>query len=225
MKNVIVFDVENVLFNVNYVKGCLRRRDEKMGEMDEFKRSYGERSREKYLDESYKKVRLYKKIKDSVKDLMEIRGRFGGKIKLYVISEFKNEWVWKLMKLNGISVDGIYSNIEKCNEEVGFEGKDVVYLSGLKERVEEGKKIGVNSVLCKWGNKNVRKEEGIENGEDLLRSVGIIKVDNEKKEEGVDLENNGNEVEEKSESNSEIVFEEKVVIEVEEKESGINWDI
>jgi len=205
MKNVLVFDVENVLFNVNYVKGALRRRDENLIVMDEFEKSYGERSREKYLDESFKKVKLYKKVREGVKDLIEIKRRMGGKVKVYVVSEFKNEWVWRLMRVNGMSVDGVFGSIEKFKKEVDIEGKDVVYFSGVVERVNNGEEIGVKSVLCKWGKKYGKRVEGICEEDEMLREIGIRKnvENNEKKEE-------------------EVVFEESIVesVEVEVKEDN-----
>ena len=64
MKKVIVFDVENVLFNVKNVEKWIKSSDERMEGMNGFERMEEMKKRESYLKGSLMKCRMFDGVKE-----------------------------------------------------------------------------------------------------------------------------------------------------------------
>lgn len=179
MKRVVVFDVENVLFNVKYVEKWLKGSDERMEGVSEFERMEELRRRGEYLRGSVVKMRMLDGVKANVERLMVLKRL--GRLSVYVVSEFRRELVWRLLEENGMEVNGIYESVGKMMEESGCERDEVVYFSGSEKRWCEGEMENVNNVLCGWGK---GFEEGMRSMDGMWREIGVkVKGIEEEKEE------------------------------------------
>lgn len=198
MKKVIVFDVENVLFNVKNVEKRLSDGEKKIEEMSEFGKREEKKKMDGYLRGSLKKCRMYEGVRENVERLMGLRKSLEGRLKVFVVSGFGRELVWSMLSENGIEVDGVYGNVGKIIEEWGFEREDVVYFSGSVKRWCEGDVMKVKNVMCGWGK---GFEEGMKSIDGMWKEMGVkVRVVGEEKEE----ENSRNMEEKTGESFSEI---------------------
>lgn len=188
MKNVVVFDVENVMFNVKNVEKWLKGSEERLEKMNdverekefeskeefkwwnEFERAEEFKRRERYLKGSLRKCRMCEGMKENMERLMGLRKVLDGRLKVFVVSGFGSELVWRLLGDNGIVVDGVYGSIGKIMGDYGYESKDVVYFSGSERRWCEGDVMKVNNVFCGWGNGFA---EGLMSVDGIWKEIGV----------------------------------------------------
>lgn len=172
MKKIIVFDVENVLFNVKNVEKRVDDRKKLMEGMSDFDRREEMKKMDNYMKGSIVKSRMEKGVKDEMERLEGLKRVMKG-VRLYVVSRYGREIVGKLLMNNGIVVDGIYGSVNKIIENEGFEGKDVIYFNygGFNCEV-----TGIKNVLCKWGGK-YDDLAGIDNMGDIWSEIGLKVVE------------------------------------------------
>lgn len=174
MRKFVVFDVENVLFNVVNVEKWLKGSEERFLEGSKFEKMEELRRREEYLKGSFVKCKMFEGVRENLRMLMSLRK--SGRVKVFVLSSFKNELVERLLGLNEVSFDGFFKDLDGLFKSEDVEKEKVVYFSGNVENLERGREKEVKSVACLWGKKFEKGVEGIKSFEGIFSEMGLKKA-------------------------------------------------
>lgn len=203
MKNVVVFEVENVLFDVKNVE---MRVEKKMEVCEKEMKELVKKKVDEYLDGSLEGGEFFKWV-DEVKEIIEkyrremkmkldecVKGslvrcklydgvdeemdrlkelRKMKRVKVFVVSRYKREFVWKLLESVGMEVDGVYGSVGNMMREWALDKSDVVCFVGDENGKRMSEENGVKGMICKWGEKFGNEEVGLVNVKDIWGGIGL----------------------------------------------------
>jgi len=127
-----------------------------------------------YRKGSVLKLKMYGGVKEDLDRLRSLRKSIVD-LKMYVVSDLERDVVRKLLKNNGIEVDGVKGSLEGVIEDCGRK-EDIVVFSGDEKVKDKCDELGVKGVICKWSGKVDEGVKGMYNMDEMWKEIGLLRA-------------------------------------------------